>query len=301
MKLTTESIVTEWHYDVHEMTTATTGYAHSLGNLFAKIWIALLAATGVALAQDNAPTSIAGKSAVVVISSGTGPFAPIGGYRIAFSQNSATYSISPLSSTVAPSAGTYTYTKTAANTARITVTDSLVGVGVVQNLVFSSLSTASYSISSGGSSSSGTVVFEGITTTTTVLTGDRLINLSVRAQVPVGGQTIPGFVLAAQSRVLIRVAGPALASFGVQGTLGNPRFSLFRDSNQIVTNDDWSSTTANQLAVTSSGSQAAAFPFVVGSRDAAAVVDLAPGAYTAVITGDSGTGGEVLLEVYRVP
>lgn len=250
-------------------------------------------------AQDNAPGSVAGRSAVVVISNGTGPFASIGGYRVSFSP--ATYSVSPLAPTVAPTAGVYSYSKTGANTAQLLINDSTIGIGVAQNLVFSSSTTASFSIAAIGGTQTGTFVLEGGTLSSSPATGDRLTNMSVRAQVPTDAAITPGFVLEQPSRVLIRVAGPALAAFGVAGTLANPKLTVFGGSTAIASNDDWSSTSANQASVIAAGSLTGAFAYAAGSRDAAVVLDLQRGAYTASITGDAGSTGEVLLEVYLVP
>jgi hypothetical protein len=245
--------------------------------------------------QDTAPTSIAGKTAVCVISSGSGAFAPIGGFRISFSATAATYTISPLSSTVAPSGGTYSYVKSTPNSARILLNDTALGLSLTQALVFTSATTASYTVSNSLGTQSGTLVFEEIT----VISGSSgagFVNMSVRAIVPSGSQVIPGLVLDAPTRVLVRVAGPALAAFGVSGTLANPKFAVFSGNTQITSNDDWSAT-ADMVDATR---RAGAFPFQNGSRDSALVLDLAAGSYTVVITGDAGTSGEVLLEVYRV-
>lgn len=252
-----------------------------------------------AFAQDTAPASLAGKTAVAVISSGGGVFAPIGGYRISFSAGSATYSVTPLSVTVEPGAGTYTYAKTGPNTARLSVTDTAVGAAIAQTLVFTSPTTAAYTISSAFGSQAGTVVFENITTT--ISAGAGLSNMSVRAVVPVGSQIIPGLVLDSRSRVLLRVAGPTLATFNVPGTLPNPKLTVMSGSTVVATNDDWSSTSSNQAAVQDAANKTGAFGFIVGSRDAALVLDLNAGNYTCVISGDAGTSGEVILEVYRVP
>lgn len=43
-----------------------------------------------------------------------------------------------------------------------------------------------------------------------------------------------------------------------------------------------------------------AFPLSVGSRDAALLVKLPPGGYTAQVTGADGGGGVALVEVYEV-
>ena len=252
-----------------------------------------------AFAQDTAPVTISGKTAVVVISSGTGNFSAVGGYRVSFSATNATYTVTPLSSTVLPGAGVYTYSKTGANTGRLTVTDSSVGVGVAQTIVFTSLTTGTYSVSSTFGTQTGTLVWENVTAISGS-SGSGLSNMSVRAVVPVGSQIIPGLVLDSPSRVLIRVAGPALANFGVSGTLSNPKFSVLSGQNVVATNDDWSSTAQNQSEVTAAVVRTGAFAFAPGSRDAAVVVDLNAGNYTCIITGATGTTGEVILEVYRV-
>ena len=112
------------------------------------------------VAADNALTAIAGKSAIVVISEGTSPLASIGGYRIAFSATTTAYTITPLSSNLTSSSGTYVYTKTGANTGSIAINDAGVGVATSQSLIFTSGSTASYSITAGGGIQRGTAVFE---------------------------------------------------------------------------------------------------------------------------------------------
>ena len=253
---------------------------------------------GVAFAQDAAPAALAGKTAVVVISAGSGSFASIGGYRLSFGAMGSGYSVSPLSTTVQSSTGTYSYSKTAANLGRITLTDSAAGT-VVQSLAFSSRTTATYSIASPGGTQSGTFVLENAA----ALNPSRVCfaNVSVRAQVLAGSQVIPGIVIDSPCRVLIRVAGPSLTEFGITDTLSNPRFALMVGDRAVVANDDWSSTISNHDAVRDASNKAGAFPFRFGSRDAALVADLGTGSYTCVITGEPGTSGEVLLELYRVP
>ena len=127
-----------------------------------------------------------------------------------------------------------------------------------------------------------------------------LINLSVRAQVPADGQIIPGIVLDSPTQVLIRVSGPSLKMFKVDGYLLDPKLTLYDSSGKMIEfNDDWGSRAAEIIAANSA---AGAFPFMAdNSKDAAMVVNLAAGAYTCLVTGDKGTTGEVLLEVYRLP
>lgn len=129
----------------------------------------------------------------------------------------------------------------------------------------------------------------------------RLINLSVRAFVPDGKIVTPGFVIRDGSvQVLIRASGPALADFGVTGTLPNPKLTLYSGSSPVAANDDWSSRPIDETNINLAIQKAGAFPLVSGSKDAALLVTLLPGAYTVAVTGTPGTTGEVLIEVYEV-
>lgn len=264
-----------------------------------KLWALAAAAMAPLLsAQDNAPASLAGKSAVVVISNGSGDFASVGGYRISFSPTSPSYAVVPLSKTVSASGGAYSYDKTAPTTGRLTLTDTASGAVVTETLSFTSCTSAVYSIAAPAGSQSGTFVMEDVTAPC-IRVG--LINLSARTHVADRSPVIPGLVLDSAARVLIRAAGPALAEFGVTAPLPNPKLSLMLGDRAIVTNDDWTSTISNYDAVCEAAKSAGAFPFRFGSRDAALVADLAAGCYTCLITGAPGTSGEVLLEIYRVP
>ena len=65
-------------------------------------------------------------------------------------------------------------------------------------------------------------------------------------------------------------------------------------------NSGWgTNANANELATVAAS--AGAFPLTVGSRDAALLLTLAPGTYTALLNGVSDTSGIALLEVYEVP
>jgi hypothetical protein len=143
-------------------------------------------------------------------------------------------------------------------------------------------------------------------TTTAALVGlseattrsDRLVNLSSRLRVVRGDASrsvIAGFVVAGteSKQVLIRAIGPGLSGFGVTGALANPRLQLYSGSTLIAENDDWS----NSADVSALGDSVGAFRLNNSSRDSALVANLAPGAYTAVVTGVDGDG-VALIEVY---
>jgi hypothetical protein len=138
------------------------------------------------------------------------------------------------------------------------------------------------------------VDFSGLSTSTKRT--DRLINLSSRAKVGTGESVlITGFVIGGtdSKKVLIRAAGPALTSFGLASTLPNPTIKIYQGANLIAQNDDWSKDDAAEIA------RLGAFAFTVGSKDAALLATLAPGAYTSHISDPSGTGtGVALAEIY---
>jgi len=132
-------------------------------------------------------------------------------------------------------------------------------------------------------------------------TGGRLINVSARARVGAGDSVlIAGFVIAgnAPKQVLIRATGPALESFGVSGVLASPQLTLYRGSAVVAQNEGWGGTNALVTAFNQTG----AFPLAdPGSKDAALLVTLEPGPYSAIVSGANGSTGVALIEVYEVP
>lgn len=123
-----------------------------------------------------------------------------------------------------------------------------------------------------------------------------LVNVATRAWVGQGEQVlIGGFVVegARTKRLLVRAAGPALREFGVADALRDPVLRVFAGAAVAAENDNWSG-----AGVSEAVGQAGAFPFAAGSADAAVVVALAPGAYTAVVEGARGETGAALMEVF---
>ncbi len=130
-----------------------------------------------------------------------------------------------------------------------------------------------------------------------------IVNASTRAFVGTGESVlIPGFVVGGNGslRVLMRAVGPGLGDFGVSGALADPILTIFRDGASVATNDNWS-TAANSAEIAAAATKVGAFPLASGSRDAAVLVSLAPGAYTAVVSGVGGTTGTALVELYTLP
>ena len=105
--------------------------------------------------------------------------------------------------------------------------------------------------------------------------------------------------------LLIRAAGPALASFGVRDALADPVLRVFAGNGVAAENDNWSSPIGAGRAaaageIASAANAVRAFPFAAGSADAAVLVTLPPGAYSAVVEGARGTTGSGLVEAYEL-
>ena len=115
-------------------------------------------------------------------------------------------------------------------------------------------------------------------------------------------------------------AGPAAAQFigmtptdGLTTMLCDPltgglgqRECLLRDHDGrvIAENNDWQTgggfPAPAPAELATAAASVGAFPFSPGSRDAAVVVTLPPGAYTAVVTGHDAQAGVALLELYEL-
>jgi hypothetical protein len=72
----------------------------------------------------------------------------------------------------------------------------------------------------------------------------------------------------------------------------------------VATNDNWSAAAAgvptpNTAALISAATETGAFALDVGSKDAALLVTLSPGAYTIMINGPAGATGAAMIEVYE--
>jgi len=110
--------------------------------------------------------------------------------------------------------------------------------------------------------------------------------------------------------VIIRVRGPSLSAFGVQGVLTDPFVKVLSGQTTLAQNDDWQvadptcQNTGNQcgtaIDITNAGLSPCS-PNVAGcEKEAAIQIRLPPGAYTAIARGASGSPGIGIVEVYDV-
>jgi sugar lactone lactonase YvrE len=182
--------------------------------------------------------------------------------------------------------GAFAYTgpnsKDAAITASITTSDN------------------SVKVSAAGSGTGQVIaeIYDATPGTAFTATSPRLINVSVRKDI--GSGLTMGFVVGGSTpaKVLVRGVGPSLGAFGVSGTVADPQLTLYNSSSaKIGENNDW----AGSAELTTAFASAGAFALPATSKDAALLVTLPPGNYTAQVTGVNGTTGVALVEVYEAP
>lgn len=135
-------------------------------------------------------------------------------------------------------------------------------------------------------------------------TGSSLANISMRGEVGTGNNVIiAGFVVTGDSpkRLLVRAMGPELQNFNVNGTLTDPRLTIYKATSDGMTeiggNDNWHE---EADIVSNAAAQSGAFAFTEGSSSAGQVIWLDPGLYTAVVNSGDGSTGVALVEVYEI-
>lgn len=164
---------------------------------------------------------------------------------------------------------------TASYTVRITS-----GAAQESGIVLAELYDANPSSGDGQLAAVSTLAFTG--------TGDRAL---------AAGFTIEGD---APKTLLVRGIGPSLEAFGVAGAIANPQLSLVAAgvNREVARNDN---TWGGEAALSAAFARAGAFPLAAGSRDAALVITLPPGAYTVQLKDAAGAEGMSLLEIYDLP
>jgi hypothetical protein len=122
----------------------------------------------------------------------------------------------------------------------------------------------------------------------------KLINISARGFVGTGdGVMIGGWIITSQNprTVLIRALGPSLARLGVPGVLADPVLELYdSEGHRLLSNDNWQDSQRLQIEATRLAP--------TDSREAAILIRLNPGAYTAIVRGKNSATGQALVEVY---
>lgn len=140
----------------------------------------------------------------------------------------------------------------------------------------------------------------------------QLINISTRGYVGTGDDVlIAGFAVSGNEpkQVLVRGVGPTLSTFKVAGALSDPILTIYDAKGTVVAkNDNWgtplqvaSETPATAAQIMAADTATGAFALQSGSKDAAVVLTLQPGQYSAIVTGANGATGSAMVEVYEIP
>lgn len=129
-----------------------------------------------------------------------------------------------------------------------------------------------------------------------------LVNLSARtASDQADSSHIVGFVVEGEGprQILVRAIGPGLAEFGVGDGMSTPKLEVWSGGNLIESAGAWS-LQVNAEAIRVAADQAGAFALDPKGEDAALLLTLVPGAYTALAHGEVDSSGQRLIEVYDV-
>ena len=118
-------------------------------------------------------------------------------------------------------------------------------------------------------------------------------NIATRLPVLTGENVlIAGIIVVGDvpKRVIIRALGPSLGASGVAGALEDPTLELYQGDTLLAANNDWRNDQQDEIAATGIAPS--------DDREAAIVRTLAPGAYTAIVSGKDGSTGVALVEGY---
>ena len=195
--------------------------------------------------------------------------------------------------------------------AQITAADASVGAFALADpssgdsaLLVSSLAPNAYTAQVSGKSGDSGIglveVYDASPSGSYTPTSARLVNISARARVGTGANVmIAGFVIGGSTSktVLIRASGPALAAFGLAGTLPDPKLQLFQGTTAIASNTGW----GGDPQIASVASAVGAFSWgSAATADSVILITLQPGSYTAQVSGAAGDSGLGLVEIYDV-
>lgn len=127
----------------------------------------------------------------------------------------------------------------------------------------------------------------------------RIINFSCRSNAGTGSSVaIAGFALSSGTGtepVLVRASGPALAAFNITGLLEDPQLTLQSGATVLGYDYGWK----GSAAIASAAAAVDAFQWTNSSSlDSALVANLAPGLYSAQVSGYGADSGVELTEIY---
>ncbi|PYK80833.1 MAG: hypothetical protein DME37_06550 [Verrucomicrobia bacterium] len=121
-------------------------------------------------------------------------------------------------------------------------------------------------------------------------------NISSRGMVGTGQNVlIAGFIISGNQpkKVIVRALGPTLSTLGVSGALADPTITIVNSSNVVVaSNDNWRNTQETEIAASGFAPP--------NDLESAIIATLAPGSYTAVVSGKNSGTGVALVDLYQL-
>jgi hypothetical protein len=124
----------------------------------------------------------------------------------------------------------------------------------------------------------------------------KLANISTRGLVGTGQNVMIGGTIVTgpdAGRVVFRALGPSLAANQIANPLSDPQIEIFNaNGNKIGGNNNWRDSQQGLIAATGLAP--------TNDLESAIVIDLSPGAYTAVVSVANGAPGIALVEAYHL-
>jgi len=162
---------------------------------------------------------------------------------------------------------------------------------------FSVTSSRSPGIVSFSSLDESPTLYDGEETTGPAFVASQLANISTRLQVGTGSNVlIGGFIIGGTQtkKVLLRGLGPSLSDSGISDFLNDPSLELHDSTGQVIAyNDNWHDFAASAAII-----ETAIAP--EDDREAAILMDLAPGPYTVILKDANAGSGIGLVEAYDI-
>jgi len=165
-----------------------------------------------------------------------------------------------------------------------------------ESAILRTLSPGNYTASlSGKNNTTGIGLMEVYDVTPNVFS--ELGNVSTRGFVGTGQAVMIGGVITSggngSTEIVVRGLGPTLTQFGVQNVLADPIVTLLDSNGNVVrTNDNWKNTQQAEIQATGFAPP--------NDLEAAIVVTVAAGNYTAVLQGKNNGTGIGLVEIYKI-
>jgi hypothetical protein len=275
-----------------------------------KVYERLIATLGLALAlvvdchsQVAAPASL--PPCLIQYSAGGGDVLSSGSRLLLYNSNQ-TYtvinwssSIQGVHSTTAPVGGTFTYAVDPQNSAHALITYTG-GGGVLSydDLYFTATNSGSQFPLSGVV----TLLSYADFTLSPMQANSGCRAVSSRCELAAGGTSISGFIIDESGGprwVLVRAEGKSLSTYGVTDGVSSPSFTLHNSAGVVGTSSVWSSDPNLVSGFETIFSLVGDFSLESGSDEGVLLVQLNPGAYTAVF--QAGSAGTILCDVYMLP